>query len=197
VLNIFSTGDIKADVRSLLYSKSKEKAFAHARDVAEMNMKIAEQYRLDRDVCELGGYLHDISVVVPPLDMMAYAIENCWHIDESEKMFPFLLHQRISRLIAKEDFGITDERILSAVEHHTTLKANPSVYDMALFIADKLAWDQEGEAPFFSIVSDALGESLEAASLAYMNYIVEHKIILHPHKWFIEGVNFLRLALKV
>ena len=89
MLSIFSTGDIKADACSLLYSKSKEKAFAHSRDVAEMNMKIAEQYSLDRDVCELGGYLHDISVVVPPLDMMAYAIENCWHIDESEKKIPF------------------------------------------------------------------------------------------------------------
>ena len=66
---------------------------------------------------------------------------------------------------------------------------------MALFIADKLAWDQEGEAPFYSVVSDALKQSLEAASLVYMDYIVDHKMILHPHKWFEAGVRPLRRTL--
>lgn len=193
MLGFNNTGDIKTGVRSLLYSKGKEKTFAHSRDVAEMNIRIAQQYSLDKDICELCGYLHDISAVVPPQDMMKYAAENGWYIDEAETEHPFLLHQRISRIIAQDDFGVTDERILSAVEHHTTLKANPSVYDMALFIADKLAWDQLEEAPFFTIVNNALGKSLELASLAYMDYIVEHKIILHPHKWFVEGVDFLRL----
>ena len=72
---------------------------------------------------------------------------------------------------------------------------NPSAYDMALFIADKLAWDQEGEAPFYSLVNDALKQSLETASLAYMDYIIENKMILHPHKWFEAGVRYLRKTL--
>jgi HD superfamily phosphohydrolase YqeK len=97
--------------------------------------------------------------VVAPGDMLAYAMEKGWHIDEAENKYPFLLHQRISKTIAEQDFGVTDEQILSAVECHTTLKTNPSAYDMALFIADKLAWDQEGEAPFYSAVNDALNQT--------------------------------------
>ena len=189
------TGDIKADAQSLLYSHGKQKTFDHAKAVAEMNMKIAEQYGLDKDICELCGYLHDISAVVSPGDMLVYATEKGWHIDESERKHPFLLHQRVSKTIAKQYFGVGDERILSAVECHTTLKMNPSAYDMALFIADKLAWDQEGEAPFYSVVNDALNQSLVAASLAYMDYIVENKMILHPHKWFEAGVRYLRKTL--
>ena len=192
MLDFNNTGDIKADVRSLLFSKGKDKTYTHSRDVAEMNIKIAEQYGLDKNICEICGYLHDISVVVAPQDMMKYAEKNGWYIDEAEVKHPFLLHQRISRIIAQENFGVIDERILFAVEHHTTLKASPSAYDMALFVSDKLAWDQDGEAPFFTIVNNALKESLELASLAYMDYIVEHKIILHPHKWFMESVDFLR-----
>ena len=186
------TGDIKAGVQTLLYSRNKPQTFIHVKAVAEMNIKIAEQYGLDKDICELGGYLHDISAVTAPKDMLSYAADNGWHIDEAEQKYPILLHQRISRVIAQEDFSVTDERILSALEHHSTLKANPSAYDMALFVADKLSWDQEGEAPFYSLVSDALKQSLEAASLAYMDYIVEHKMILHPHKWFEEARLFLR-----
>jgi HD superfamily phosphohydrolase YqeK len=63
---------------------------------------------------------------------------------------------------------------------------------MALFVADKLAWDQDGLPPFYTVVSDALKQSLEAASLAYMDYIVENKMILYPHKWFEAGVKSLR-----
>ncbi len=53
------------------------------------------------------------------------------------------MHQRISKMIAEQEFSITDEQILSAIECNTTLKMNPFAYDMALFIADKPAWDQE------------------------------------------------------
>ena len=186
------TGDIKADVKSLLYSYNKLKTFEHVKAVAEMNIKIAGQYGLDKEICGLGGYLHDISAVISPEDMLVYAIDNNWHIEEAEQKYPMLLHQQISRVIAHEYFGITDERILSAVGYHTTLKNNPSDYEMALFVADKLAWDQEGEAPFYSIVSDALKQSLEAASLAYIDYIIEYNMILHPHKWLEEGRAFLR-----
>ena len=189
------TSDVQTDVKSLLerYGKTK-RTFEHARDVAEMNIKIAEQYGLDKNICEICGYLHDISTVVSPSDMLQYAIDNNWYIDEAERTFPFLLHQRISLIIARENFNITDEIILSAIAHHTTLKANPSAYDMALFVADKLAWDQEGEAPFYAVVSYALKQSLEKASLAYMDYIVQHKMILYPHKWFEEGRAFLQAA---
>jgi len=189
------TGDVKADVENLLAANNKTKTFDHVKAVADMNAKIAGQYGLDKDICELCGYLHDISAVITPSDMMAYATEKGWHIDEAENKHPFLLHQRISKLIAEQDFGITDERVLSAIECHTTLKTYPSAYDMALFIADKLAWDQEGEAPFYSVVSDALKQSLEAASLAYMDYIVDHKMIMYPHKWFEAGVRSLRRTL--
>jgi len=137
------TGDIKTDVKSVLYANNKAKTYEHVKAVAEMNIKIAEQYGLDKGICELCGYLHDISAVFSPSFMLEYAMKNGWYIDESERKFPMILHQRISRVIVQEDFGITDERILSAVEHHTALKANPSPYDMAVFVADKLAWDQE------------------------------------------------------
>ena len=191
------SGDIKADVKALLQLNNNPidyspKTIDHVKNVAEMNIKIAGQYGLDANICELCGYLHDISAVMPYGDMTAYAVANGWHIYEAERKVPMLLHQRISKVIAEQDFGITDGRILSAVECHTTLKANPSAYDMALFVADKLAWDKEGTPPFYTAVSDGLKQSLEKASLAYQDYIVENKMIFYPHEWFEESMEFLR-----
>ena len=76
------------------------------------------------------------------------------------------------------------------------MKAEPSAYDMALFVADKLAWDMDGTPPYDAVLRAALEQSLEAASLAYMDYIVTHQIILHPHRRFIEGADFLRKKYK-
>jgi HD superfamily phosphohydrolase YqeK len=44
--------------------------------------------------------------------------------------------------MAKHIFKITRTDILDAVGCHTTLRANSTVLDQVLFVADKIAWDQ-------------------------------------------------------
>ncbi len=123
--------------------------------------------------------------------MLKYACENFDYIDDAEKKYNFLLHQRISAVIAKEYFKISDENILSAIECHTTLKAEASDYDMLLFIADKLSWDQNGRPPFYDDVIKAFDVSIYHASFAYIEFILNDASLLYPHKWLMEARNFL------
>ncbi|MFG6358039.1 MAG: bis(5'-nucleosyl)-tetraphosphatase (symmetrical) YqeK [Acetatifactor sp.] len=178
------SGDIRADVKKLLSLNGKNSTYIHVSNVAEKNALIAETYGLDRDKCVIAGLLHDISAVIRPGDMLKYAEENGFDICDAERKYPFLLHQRLSKICAAQYFGISDADILSAIECHTTLKKDASKYDMSLFIADKLAWDREGVPPFYEEVSAALNLSLEAACLQYMQYMVAHDMILCPHdRW--------------
>jgi Predicted HD superfamily hydrolase involved in NAD metabolism len=186
------TGDVAADVRNLLFANDKEDTFAHSRAVAETNVKIAAMYSLDERVCELCGYLHDISAVIEPSDMLRFAKENDMFIDEAEAKYPFLLHQRMSKMIACDYFRVTDEAVLSAIECHTTLKSCASDYDMALFVADKLSWDKDGSPPFYAAVSDGLNASLKRASERYIDYVIENGMILHPHSWLIQARQWLK-----
>jgi HD superfamily phosphohydrolase YqeK len=186
------TGDIIADARALLLANGKQATLQHVEAVAARNAAIAAQYGLDARTCEVCGYLHDIAAIHKPGDMIVYAEESGWELDAAERKHPFLLHQRVARVIAEQHFAVADERILSAIEVHTTLKASPSGYDMALFLADKLSWDQEGEPPFRAVVEHALERSLEAASLAYMEYALANGMILQPHGWFELGLGYLR-----
>lgn len=190
------SGDVVMDIKNFLLDNNKSRTLKHVNDVANTNSKIAGKYGLDKNLCVLCGYLHDISTVIKPQDMLNYMVENNLFIDESERKYPFILHQRISRLIAKNFFNINDEVILSAIECHTTLKANPSQYDMALFIADKLSWDQEGIPPFYDTVVENLSISLEKACLSYINYIIDNEMILYPHSWIIESKEYLEKVLK-
>lgn len=95
--------------------------------------------------------------------MLKYACENSFDLCEAERKYPFLLHQRLSKIIAAQYFNISDEDILSAIECHTTLKKDTSKYEMSLFIADKLAWSREGIPPFYEEVNAGLAISLETA----------------------------------
>ncbi|MEG0308355.1 MAG: HD domain-containing protein [Clostridium sp.] len=191
------TGDIVLDVNNFLLENNKKETLKHVKNVANRNSEIAERYGLDKDICIICGYLHDISTVIQCNDMLTYMVENKLFIDEAERKYPFILHQRISRLLAKEVFNIDNETILSAIECHTTLKSNPSKYDMALFIADKLSWDQDGTPPFYDVVIKDLSISLEKACLSYINYIIDNNMILYPHSWLMESKKYLERLLSI
>lgn len=186
------SGDVLRDIRGLLTLNGEEKTLRHVQDVAEACARIARQYGLDERRCALSGWLHDVSAVLRPADMLCIAEERGWEIDPAERAHPFLLHQRISEIMAREAFHMADDVVLSAVACHTTLKAAPSAYDMALFLADKLAWDQAGVPPFAGAVRSALQVSLEEASLRYIDYVLDHGMILCPHRLLLEARSFLR-----
>lgn len=177
---------------ALLLRHDKPHIWAHSQAVAEASRKIARQYGLDEDVCAQAAYAHDIGGILPPAEMLAQARALGWALDPAEEAHPFLLHQRFSCSLCEEALGISDARILSAVACHTTLKAEAGPYDMALFIADKLAWDQAGQPPYETAVRQALACSLPAACLAYIDYTMENGMILMPHQWFLQARAFLR-----
>jgi predicted HD superfamily hydrolase involved in NAD metabolism len=180
-------------IETFYHINNRENTLEHVNAVAKTNIRIAKQYGLDKEKCFFAALLHDVSAVMKPADMTVYAISHGIVLDASEKAYPFLLHQQISKLFTEALFGINDADILSAIECHSTLKGKPNKYDMSLFIADKLSWDQTGQPPFFHEVNEALSTSLEAACLQYITYIIDNNLILYPHKWFSEAKNYLEL----
>ena len=186
------SGDIRTDIKNILLINGRSNTYIHVANVADRNALISKTYDLDHDKCVIAGLLHDISAVIRPEDMLKYAYENRLEVCEAERKYPFLLHQRLSKICAVEYFNISDEEILSAIECHTTLKKCPSKYEMSLFIADKLAWDREGLPPFYEEVNAALDVSLEAACYKYTEYMVDNDMILCPHDNWIEAYEQLK-----
>ncbi len=190
------TGDMKEDVREFLERNGKRKTFVHVSDVAGVCGELAEWFGENKEKCILGGLLHDISAVLAPADMLNYAMETGWKLCEAEHRYPFLLHQRISEVVAEEVFGVTDKEILSAIACHTTLRAEPTDCEMVLFLADKLAWDQEGVPPFYDEVKNALECSLEKACRAYMSYMIDNGKVLCPHTNWNLAYEYLGKRIK-
>lgn len=177
-----SDSDIDKRIEALFLSNNQQKRYEHTCSVAKRIDIIAIQYGLDREKCRLSAMLHDISTLIKWEDMLPYAKENDWKLCEAEILHPFLLHQRISEVVAREDFGITDCDILDAIAFHTSLCENASLYQMALFIADKLDWSVGGYPPYYKQMLEALNTSLEASCYEYARYM-EGKMESIHNEW--------------
>ena len=109
-----------------------------------------------------------------------------------EETFPMIVHQKLSVPIARALFGVTDDEVLSAIECHTTLKANPSTLDKVLFVADKIAWDQPGRPPYLDDLLAALDGSLDQAALVYLNFLWQQREQLRVvHPWMVAAREHL------
>lgn len=173
--------NIAQEAGELLLSCGKPNTWRHVQAVEEACAQLARRFGLDEEQCRLAGILHDISAVMPAAEMLRYARDNDMPLDAAEINHPFLLHQRISALVAQQCFAVQDAAVLNAIACHTTLRANASDVDMALFLADKIAWDQPGEPPFLDVVNAALLQSLKHGCRVYINYVMDNGMILQPH----------------
>ncbi|EGO6013229.1 bis(5'-nucleosyl)-tetraphosphatase (symmetrical) YqeK [Enterococcus faecalis] len=186
---------LKNEIKQYLVSKNCEKTYYHCMEVGEYAYQLGEKYLTSPEKVSIAGYLHDISAVYPNNQRINVAQKYGIELNEAEMAFPMIIHQKISKSIAKMDFGIEDNEILSAIECHTTLKKNYSDIDLVLFVADKIKWDQEGNPPYLDGLLQALNCSLENAAYFYIDYILKHDIkVVHPWLW--DAYNQLKLTIK-
>lgn len=186
------TGDIEKDVRSFLEIHKYPQIAEHSIKVGYEAKRLARKFELDEDAAAISGFLHDISVVFPNNERLKVAKELGIDVLIEEESFPLIIHQKISKVIAKEIFGICDNIILNAIGCHTTLKANSSPLDRLIFVADKIQWDQNGTPPYVEELRDQLKISLEHGAFFYISYLWKRRNtlkVLHP--WLVDAYHDL------
>ncbi|AYB43143.1 bis(5'-nucleosyl)-tetraphosphatase (symmetrical) YqeK [Paenibacillus lautus] len=182
VINTLS-GNLKDDIYNFLVSNGCPKTAEHCVRVGEEARKIAERYHVDKDSAEIAGYLHDISAVYSNDIRIQVSHDLGIEVLPEEETFPMIIHQKISKEMARDLFHINDQEILDAVGCHTTLKKGSTLLDKVLFVADKIEWDQNGEPPYLDQITQQLEHSLNHASFEYINFLWkqrENLRVIHP-----------------
>lgn len=191
------TGNIVADVHRFLALSGFHATAEHYSAVAAKANELAEKFGSDSSRAEQAGLLHDISVIIPENQRIEFARSHNVEIVPEEKKYPMIIHQKLSVVLAREVFKITDNGVLGAVECHTTLKSGATQLDKVVFLADKIAWDQVGEPPYMNRVTEAMEESLDLTVFEYLDYLWERRSQLQViHPWFVEAHADLSLLLN-
>jgi len=189
------TGDLAVDVPRWLTNHGCPHTARHCAAVAEEAALLAKRFGADSVRPVRAGWLHDISAVIPAGSRLAAARALGLAVLPAEAAYPAILHQGLAGVLARELFGERDGAILTAVACHTTLRRHSTFLDRILFVADKLAWDQPGEPPYLDAVREALERSLEAAALAYLQYLWDRRETLGTvHPWMVAAYRELARA---
>lgn len=108
----------------------------HTLGVMHTAAAMAMVHGMDMEKAQLAGILHDCAKCVPTKKKLKLCKENHIPVTEFEKEHPFLLHAKVGAWIAREKYGVTDPEILEAIIWHTTGKADMSVLEKIIYIAD-------------------------------------------------------------
>ncbi len=178
-------------IRKRYIAGGKQSTLTHVEEVADTAEWLGRIHGLNIEKLRLAAMLHDVSAVLSPDEMYGIARERGMEIDAAEEKYHFLLHQRISAIMAREEFGVTDEDVLSAIECHTTLKRGAGMYDKAVFLADKISWDRGGVPPYYDELKELAGKSLDEACRYFIKYQFDNGLLLMPHRWITEAYEEL------
>jgi predicted HD superfamily hydrolase involved in NAD metabolism len=111
--------------------------YEHSIGTAETASELAEKFGLDKDKAYFCGLIHDCAKCFPNNELKD-AICNCEDLCEGELCNPKTYHAPAGAILAKNEFCVHDEEILSAIRWHTLGKIKMSTFEKIIFLADKI-----------------------------------------------------------
>ena len=183
------------EIFAVLEDSGKNHTVSHSKQVCQQALNICNDRQIKCKV-SLACALHDISVIIPKDKWIDTCREKGITLVNEEIELPLLAHQKLSAAVASDRFHISDEEILSAISCHTTLKPDASYLDLIVFVSDKIAWDGSGLPPWLTAIHEGLNKSLYHAAYNYMQYVLDHSLLIVPHPLFISSYRWLSEKLQ-
>lgn len=128
---------LQNDYKKQLKQRLTKNRYLHSISVADTAVKLAGKYNADENKAYAAGILHDCAKDIPIDEQINLCKEYGLDI-ESMIDSPGIIHAPLGEKIAKMNFGITDDEILSAIRRHTTGAENMSVLDKIIYLADMI-----------------------------------------------------------
>jgi predicted HD superfamily hydrolase involved in NAD metabolism len=138
--------------------------YAHILGVARTAERLACAHGVDPGQARLAGLLHDFARLYPGERLLRECAERGLSVDPFEAANPVVLHARLGAELARDEFGVTDEAILSAIRKHTLAAATMSPLDEILYLADGLEPGRDflGRADILALAFDDLAAAMAA-----------------------------------
>lgn len=141
IKNIPSPLDDLDFVKDWVKPRVSAKRFDHITGVAHTGKKLAQKFSNDPDIAyyaELAGWLHDACKETKDNVLVQQAKEYGLKLHPIEEANGHLLHGPIAAQLVKQEFGLEQVDILSAIAEHTLGAINMSLLSKIVFLADAI-----------------------------------------------------------
>jgi len=150
------------DLRPIALSYLKAKRIPHVLGTEQTAKALAEKYGADVEKARFAALLHDSTKRLSMEEQLAMCEHYHIELDELEKKALKLLHAKTGAALARDVFGADDE-IYNAILWHTTGKANMTLLEKVIYLADYIEpnRDFDGVEDLRKVVWEDLDKGLE------------------------------------
>ena len=134
--------DLK-QAKELVRSRLSDKRYEHTINVKKMAVKLAKHYGTDPEQAALAALLHDAAKELPKDEMRAIRQAYPEYAQGGEARPTPVWHGICAAILARTEWGVTDEAVLSAIACHTAGKAGMTQLDKILYLADMTSAERD------------------------------------------------------
>ncbi len=127
--------DLK-QAKELVRSRLSDKRYEHTINVKKMAVKLAKQYGVDEEKAALAALLHDSAKELGKDEMRAILQAHPELAEGGESRPAPVWHGICAAILARTEWGVEDEAVLSAIACHTAGKPGMSKLDKIVYLAD-------------------------------------------------------------
>lgn len=158
------------DYKHLIKGRMGKKRYVHSVNVAKSARQLALQYGGDVEKAEIAGILHDITKETPYDEQLQIINSNGIILDDVQRFSPKTWHAISGSLFIKEHLNIQDVDILNAVRYHTSGRADMSLLEKIIFVADYIG--EERNYKGVEVMRQKAKRSLEEAMLYGVSFSI-------------------------
>lgn len=157
------------DYKELIRPRMTEHRFRHSCAVAERARHLALRWHADPEKAFVAGMVHDICKDIPKEEQLKCICENGIIPDDVLMSNPSLWHSLAGSLYLPS-VGVDDPDILSAVRYHTSARADMTLLEEIIYMADLTSADRRYHD--IEHVRRLCESSLHKATFYALQYIV-------------------------
>ena len=129
--------------KELVRGRLSDKRYEHTLNVRKMAVKLAKQYGVDEDKAALAALLHDSAKEISKDEMRAIMRAHPELAEGGEERPTPVWHGICAAILARTEWGVEDEAVLSAIACHTAGKPGMSRLDKIVYLADMTSAERD------------------------------------------------------
>ena len=152
------------EAKDLVKGRLSEKRYQHTLNVKKMAVKLARRYGVNEEKAALAALLHDAAKEIPKEEMKELMAQYPQYAEGGESRPVPVWHGVCAAILARTEWGVTDEAVLSAIACHTAGKPGMTKLDKVVYLADMTS--KERDWPGVNKLRKLEMKDLDAAMLA-------------------------------
>lgn len=170
------------EAKAIARSRMGDKRFEHTLNVKKMAVRLAKHYGTDEEQAALAALLHDSAKEMPKKEMKELMRRYPQYAEGGEKRPESVWHGICAAILARTEWGVTDEAVLSAIACHTAGKAGMSRLDKIIYLADMTCAerDWDGVEQLRQLEMHDLDQAMLAALEQTQSYVKKQGKVLDP-----------------